>query len=762
MATSKEPPIPTCSTTDTAEAVAAAAAEEEEKPSLKQQAKDAKEFAQEQYEVGSAAADAAKSIASGDTTAGAMAATTAMDAATGAVTDRLKTGAEKKIFGVGAEGLNNAKVFFIILTGVLALVEASTIMATCTSTVLLDTQVLKDSAIMPILSGLGVGDKEGVEELSEKFNSTDFYPSCLDGPGLNRSGYVFGPAAPPPVWTISPPPPFPPGTTRPPSTPPWWTISPPPSPPSPPPFEDDEDTAAVIGGATTEQALTNLWMMDTSHTDCSDDKLFQGTATVDDCHPADTYCIDYINKYANDVAADMRNLRYFYTLSLFIAAVCYTGARLSLHNLTKADSTMCSCCPGCMKKFLLFFLKKGGPVSLNALMVLNTKLKWDDDLKGYSIGVGQWDMIFFSGNLFLMIIALVVFLITFIVPLCCAGCCKMCGCSGGVKGVKKGARGYLIIFLYLLSTWGFLTTVISAFVHFVQKNYGVDGLAIPKSPSATFESFPLVDIAMTMLMVPPGLSVALSSDVPIAQFVAGVRCIKVGAVAMPFIIDILLLVLDCKTKGPPMSCCRKCAPSWCGPHPDIETGGSGQAPGTVLAPNMANKDKKKDKKKGKTGKSAAKVVIEGAENELNAATAAVVETGEGHVQDVQAALETDGRAVVGAAKEWAGEQADENEQAAEDLEKAKEALEKVMKKEPVDKKKLEEAIEAAYEARVADTPAYAPIVAEAESLLAKLTSSEPGTDGAKKGEKKRRKKKSSAAAPADDGAKQVQLSTEAV
>ena len=731
MGASQEPPTPACATTTTSDAALAAApaATEEEKPSLKQQVLDAKEFAQEQHANAKAAADHAQSIASGETMAGALAADTVMDAGTDAVLGRVnnkKAEAEKKIFGVGSKGLNNAKVFFIILTGVLALVEASTIVATCTSTVLVDTHVLKDSSIMPILEGLGVGSKTGIEKLSEKFNSTEFYPSCLNGPGLNRSGYVFDPASPPPAWTVSSPPPFPPGTARPPSPPPWWSIPPPPSPP-------EADTAAIIGGATTEQALTNLWMMDKSHTDCGDDKLFQGTASVDDCHPGDAHCIEYIEEYVNDVGDDMRNMIYLYTFSLFIAAICYTGARISLHQLTKADSTMCSCCPGCMKKFLLLFLKKGGPVSLNALMVLNTKLQWDDDVKGYGLGVGQWDMIFFSGNLILMISAIVVFVITFIMPICCAGCCKMCGCSGGVDKVKKGARGYLIIFLYLLSTWGFLTTIISAFIHFVQKNYGVDGLTLPKTPSATFESFPLVDIAMTMLMVPPGLSVALRSDVPIAQFVAGVRCVKVGAVAMPFIIDILLMVLDCKTKGPPMSCCRKCAPSWCGPH-DIEAGDPDHAPGTVLAPNMGNNDKKKGKKgkKGKQGVSATQVVIEQGEAEANAAAAAVQERVEGHLQDAQDAVNVDGREAVGAAKEWAGEQADEKEEELEELEKAKEELEKAK---PVDTKRLQKAIEAAREAGV-----DAPLVAEAEKLYAELTSSQTGADGAK----------------------QVQLSTEAV
>ena len=88
---------------------------------------------------------------------------------------------------------------------------------------------------------------------------------------------------------------------------------------------------------------------------------------------------------------------YFYVYSMFVAAFCYMGARLALHQLTKSDSTLCSCCCGMCKKFLLIYLKKGGPLSLNALMIINTKLTWDEDFKGYGFAMGQWDLVFFVG-----------------------------------------------------------------------------------------------------------------------------------------------------------------------------------------------------------------------------------------------------------------------------------------------------------------------------------------------------------------------------
>ena len=53
-------------------------------------------------------------------------------------------------------------------------------------------------------------------------------------------------------------------------------------------------------------------------------------------------------------------------------------------------------------EFLLAFLKKGGPISLNSLMIVNTKLTWNEDcdgghpscsygapVYGYSLGFGQ-------------------------------------------------------------------------------------------------------------------------------------------------------------------------------------------------------------------------------------------------------------------------------------------------------------------------------------------------------------------------------------
>ena len=53
---------------------------------------------------------------------------------------------------------------------------------------------------------------------------------------------------------------------------------------------------------------------------------------------------------------------------------------------------------------------------------------------------------------------------------------------------------------------------------------------MPKTPTAMFESFPLVSIMMTMFMVPNGLSAQLNSSVPMVQIVAAVRTLKCGAV----------------------------------------------------------------------------------------------------------------------------------------------------------------------------------------------------------------------------------------
>ena len=198
------------------------------------------------------------------------------------------TAMERKMFGIGEKGAQRAKVFFILLTGALALVEASIIVTSCERTVLVDMESLDGS----VISNLLPIDTEDVADIVSKFNQSDYYPECLGGPGLNRTGFTFDPQAPPPpppFWTTPqapPPPPYwevPQGPPPPPWTAPdgWY------EPPSPPLSEE-------ISNAVTAASVTNLWFSDSTHTACKDDKLFQGTATVDDCHPGDVECREYI------------------------------------------------------------------------------------------------------------------------------------------------------------------------------------------------------------------------------------------------------------------------------------------------------------------------------------------------------------------------------------------------------------------------------------------------------------------------------------
>lgn len=76
--------------------------------------------------------------------------------------------------------------------------------------------------------------------------------------------------------------------------------------------------------------------------------------------------------------------------------------RRGLPDLTMKGSTLCECCCGVIRTFLITFLKKGGPISLNSLMIINTKLTWNEDcvagypscasgsrVYGYSLGFGQ-------------------------------------------------------------------------------------------------------------------------------------------------------------------------------------------------------------------------------------------------------------------------------------------------------------------------------------------------------------------------------------
>ena len=91
-----------------------------------------------------------------------------------------------------------------------------------------------------------------------------------------------------------------------------------------------------------------------------------------------------------------------------------SGARISLHCLTMRNSTLCNCCPGCVRSCLLTFLKKGGPFALNSLMIINTKLGWNEGgedgipkhVYGYSLGFGQLELICFFINVIFMIVSI--------------------------------------------------------------------------------------------------------------------------------------------------------------------------------------------------------------------------------------------------------------------------------------------------------------------------------------------------------------------
>ena len=49
----------------------------------------------------------------------------------------------------------------------------------------------------------------------------------------------------------------------------------------------------------------------------------------------------------------IRGLCNFFTMTLFLSAVCYTGSRIALHYLTMRGSQLCDCCPGCIRTCLL-------------------------------------------------------------------------------------------------------------------------------------------------------------------------------------------------------------------------------------------------------------------------------------------------------------------------------------------------------------------------------------------------------------------------
>ena len=258
------------------------------------------------------------------------------------------------------------------------------------------------------------------------------------------------------------------------------------------------------------------------------------------------------------------SLASFFTLTLFISAVCYTGARLSLHYLTMRGSTLCDCCPGCIRSLLLAFLKKGGPIALNSLMIINTKLAWNEGgvagtpshVYGYSLGFGQLELVFFFVNVLFMIVSVVFAVTLFILPFFCAGMLQLCCKAKALQKIKTCGRGYIVMSLYILSLWGFLTTLVTAML----KYYREIGFDIPSTPVIALQAFPLMDLLMTLIMFPPNISIQLGSKISMVKLVGALRLAKVGAVCIPIGIDVFLQIMEWKYAGPPSKCCKVCFP----------------------------------------------------------------------------------------------------------------------------------------------------------------------------------------------------------
>ena len=514
---------------------------------------------------------------------------------------------QPKLCGVSENGANLAKVLFILLTGVLALFEAVLITTSSQRSVYIDVGFALETA--------------GYNEVLDVFNASAFLPSCIsDAPGIG--GYANLPPPPPPL-PPSPPllsspvsPPMPPSPNTPPSTPPWtlsdyalsaltssqsltnlW-------------FSDTGESLCAndrlfSGEATVEEDcgkepefcgacdLSPGFLLDASlkgagwekpawcQTTCpeGDPQKWEESRQWDKSWEEWKKCQTYVSLYFDTelhlpigsfaVRSAMRGLANFFTLTLFISAVCYTGARISLHCLTMRDSTLCNCCPGCVRSCLLTFLKKGGPFALNSLMIINTKLGWNEGgaegvpghVYGYSLGFGQLELIFFFINVIFMIVSILFALLIFIVPTCCAAmvqlCCKCCGGkTKALQNVKNCGRVYVVMALYILSFWGFLTTIMTAML----KYYREVGLDIPSSPTVALQTFPLVDLGMTLLMFSPNIATQLGSKITNVKLVGAIRLAKVASVCFPIVIDVFLQVLEWKYEGPPSKCCKACFP----------------------------------------------------------------------------------------------------------------------------------------------------------------------------------------------------------
>ena len=266
---------------------------------------------------------------------------------------------QRKLCGVGENGANRAKVVFILITGLLALIEAVLITTSTQRSVYIDMAFALETA------GMNPEDMDA-------FNASAFMPSCIsDGAGIG--GYGNLPPPPPPLSPFAPP-------SLTPASP-----SPPMSPPSPfaPPLVPPLTTAnAAISALTSSQSLTNLWFSDTAESQCKDDRLFSGEATVEtDCGEEPKWCgacpddltaedgekpawcaktcpvgnegasqesnqwqgnweewkkcSNYITEYFDmkfklpigtyTVRSAMIGLANFFTMTLFVSAICYTG-----------------------------------------------------------------------------------------------------------------------------------------------------------------------------------------------------------------------------------------------------------------------------------------------------------------------------------------------------------------------------------------------------------------------------------------------------
>ena len=148
----------------------------------------------------------------------------------------------------------------------------------------------------------------------------------------------------------------------------------------------------------------------------------------------------------------------FFLFTIFLSAASYTFARVALHFLTLKGSMLCECClpkkrdgsrrfcggAPILRAFMIKILKIGGPVSLNSLMIVNTKLVWNEggepaaqesnfypddtpsNVFGYSVGFGQIELIFFFINVVLMMLFILTVLFVMALPVLIAPLIRIC------------------------------------------------------------------------------------------------------------------------------------------------------------------------------------------------------------------------------------------------------------------------------------------------------------------------------------------------